>query len=107
MNGGDIGIDPGFVTAFMFTAIGLSAAVLFFLGGAYLVGIIMFAIELLNAALWGESMYAANSYADFNKANAGQAIGELLGMLPVKWPSSEFLVKWLGVIFVFMVSNNI
>jgi len=88
--------NGGFLVAFFLCAISFIAAV-FIIPSAPLLGLFMLAWEALNFALWIDAIKNSQNESDFNKANAGYAIGAVLGVFEPGVAVAQ-IVKWFGLL---------
>ncbi len=109
--------NGGFLAAFAMTVVAFIITI-GFIGGAIASGgslillfwpILSLLSEALNFKLWIDAIKAADTSAAFDTANAGQFFGELLGLLPfddVAEVPQAAVVKWFGVFWAFLLTNN-
>ena len=88
--------NGGFLVAFFLCAISFIAAV-FLIPSAPLLGLFILAWEILNFSLWIDAIKNSQNESDFNKANAGYAIGAVLGIFEPGVAVAE-VVKWFGLL---------
>ncbi len=99
------GADGGFVFAFVLTAFAFIVAIYLFQTSIVL-GSLLLIWESINFTLWIKAINAADSEEDFDKANFGQAIVTLLGLIPVPVGMGEVrAVIWFGILFSALLVN--
>ena len=89
--------------AFFLCAISFIAAV-FLIPSAPLLGLFILAWEILNFSLWIDAIKNSQNESDFNKANAGYAIGAVLGIFEPGVAVAE-VVKWFGLLTVLFLTT--
>ena len=99
------GANGGFIFTFIATALCLIAAVFSFGVLSPLVASLFLIWEIINVILWINAINSANNDAAFNRANAGQFIGAVLGLTSFGGVARAELVKWMGLFRVLMLTS--
>ncbi len=99
------GSNGGFLATFIATVIAFLIVFLVAFPAGLGIGLLMLSWETLNLFLWIKSINAATNDDEFNKANAGQFFGSILGFFPMAGVALAEIVKWFGLLWVLMLTN--